>query len=55
MTWDWVKQNALTVVNLLGSVASIVGFAILILSIASADSNLPPVPPPLPYEVLLPK
>ena len=42
MTWDWVKQNALTVVNLLGSVASIVGFAILILSIASADSNRPP-------------
>jgi hypothetical protein len=42
MTWDWVKQNGLTVVNLLGSVASITGFAILILSMASADSNRPP-------------
>jgi hypothetical protein len=42
VTWDWVTQNALTVVNLLGSVASIVRFAILILSIASADSNRPP-------------
>jgi hypothetical protein len=42
MTWGWVRQNALTFINLLGSVASIIGFAILILSIASSDSSRPP-------------
>ena len=38
----WIKKNKFELVNLIGSVSSIVGFAILILSIISADSALPP-------------
>lgn len=42
MSWDWIKHNALTLINLVGSVASIVGFAILLLTIAASDNARPP-------------
>ena len=42
MRWTWIKNNALVLINLVGSIASTIGFAVLILSFAAADSNRPP-------------
>ena len=40
--FKWAKDNKLGLINLIGSVSSIVGFAILILSLLSENSRRPP-------------
>jgi len=40
--WNWFKDKKLQLVNLVGSVCSIVAFAILIIGTLSGESALPP-------------
>jgi hypothetical protein len=41
LDWEWIKNNKFHIVNLVGSISSIVAFAILMLSIVSSGNKKP--------------
>jgi len=41
--WEWIKNNKFNIVNLVGSICSTIGFAIVLINIlAVGNTNLPP-------------